>query len=192
MSFDAKDPLPGMLAQQAGVALDPAKVTASVRRLYASGRYRDIRVEGVREGATVRLIFVGVPRYFVGRVSIAGVSNERLASQLEYATKLRPGTDFTEAAVPAGTEAVRQALASNGYFEPEIVANTTVDNVGEQVNVEYAVKIGPQARVGTIAVEGIDPGLTVEEIRKKGKMKQGSKVTRETTSNALARLRVQY
>jgi len=192
VTFGAKDPLPGLLAQKAGVALEPALVTASVRRLFASGRYRDIRVEGVREGAGVRLIYVGVPRYFVGRVTIAGVKDERLASLLEYATKLQPGTDYTEAAIPAATEGVRQALASNGYYEPAITVKTTVDEAGGQVNEEFSVQVGPQARVGKIAVEGNDPGLTAEEVRKKGKMKQGSKVTRETTSNALTRLRAQY
>lgn len=192
MTFGAKDPLPGLLAQKAGVALEPALVTASVRRLFASGRYRDIRVEGVREGAGVRLIFVGVARYFVGRVTIVGVKDERLASLLEYATKLQPGTNFTEAAIPAATEGVRQALASNGYYEPAIAVKTTVDEAGDQVNAEYTVQVGPQARVGKIAVEGNDPGMTVEEVRSKGRLKLGSKVTRETTSNALTRLRAQY
>ena len=192
MKFAAGDPLPGLLAQQAGEALEPAKVTASVRRLFASGRYRDIRVEGVREGAGVRLIYVGVPRYFVGRVTIAGVKDERLASLLEYATKLQPGTEFSEAAVPAATEGVRQALESNGYYEPAIAVKTTVDEAGGQVNAEYTVSVGPQARVGKITVGGDDPGLTEEEVRSKGRMKLGSKVTRETTGNALTRLRAQY
>ena len=192
VKFGAKDPLPGMLTQQAGEALDPAKVTASVRRLFASGRYRNIRVEGEREGTGMRLIYVGVPRYFVGRVTIAGVKDERLSSLLEYATKLQPGTDYTEAEIPAATEGVRQALASNGYFEPSIAVKTTVDEAGGQVNAVYTVQVGPQARVGKIVVQGSDPGMTVEEVRSKGKLKQGSKVTRETTSNALTRLRAQY
>ena len=192
VTFGAKDPLPGLLAQKAGVAMEPALVTASVRRLFASGRYRDIRVEGVREGAGMRLIFVGVPRYFVGRVTIVGVKDERLASLLEYATKLQPGTDFTEAAIPAATEGVRQALASNGYYEPAIAVKTTVDEAGGQVNAEYTVSVGPQARVGKITVGGNDPGMTAEEVRQKGRLKLGSKVTRETTSNALTRLRAQY
>ena len=192
VKFGVKDPLPGMLEQQAGEALDPSKVTASVRRLFASGRYRDIRVDGVREGAAVRLIFVGVPRYFVGRVSIVGVKDERLASVLEYATKLQPGTDFTEGSIAAGTEGIRQALVSNGYFQPSIAVQTTVDDTDEQVSAAYTVSMGPQARVGRIVVEGSDPGLTVMEVRKKGRMKQGSKVTRETVTNALTRLRAQY
>ena len=192
MTFGANDPLPGLLAQKAGVALEPALVTASERRLFASGRYRDIRVVGVRKGAGVRLIYVGVPRYFVGRMTIVGVKDERLASLLEYATKLQPGTDFTAAAVPAATEGVRQALESNGYYEPSIAVKTTVDEAGGQVNAVYTVSVGSQARVGKIAVEGNDPGMTAEEVRRKGKMKQGSKVTRETIGNALTRLRAQY
>lgn len=192
VKFAESDPLPGMLAQQTGEALDPAKVTASVRRLFASGRYRDIRVEGVRDGAGMRLIYVGVARYFVGRVTIVGVKDERLTSLLEYATKLQPGTDFTEGAIAAATDGVLQSLASNGYYEPTIAVKTTVDEAGDQVNAVYTVSVGPQARVGKIAVEGNDAGLTVEEVRSKGKMKQGRKVTRETTSNALTRLRAQY
>jgi len=192
VKFGANDPLPGLLSQQAGQVLDPAKVTASVRRLFASGRYRDIRVEGEREGTGMRLIYVGVARYFVGRVTIAGVKDERLTSLLEYATKLQPGTDFIEDEIATATEGVRQALASNGYFEPVIAVKTTVDEAGDQVNTVYTVQVGPQARVGKIALQGDDPGLTVEEVRKKGKLKQGSKVTRETTSNALTRLRAQY
>jgi outer membrane protein assembly factor BamA len=192
VKFGAGDPLPRLLVQQANEPLDPAKVTASVRRLFASGRFRNIRVEGEREGTGMRLIYVGVPRYFVGRVTIVGVKDERLTSLLEYATKLQPGTDFIEAEIPAATEGVRQALASNGYFEPEVAVKTTVDEAGDQVNAVYTVQVGPQARVGKIAVQGNDPGLTEEEVRRKGKLKLGSKVTRETTSNALTRLRTLY
>jgi outer membrane protein assembly factor BamA len=192
VTFDVKDPLPSLLPQQAGALLDPAQVKASVRRLFATGRYRNIRVDCERQGDDVRLIFVGVPRYFVGRVSIVGVKEERLASLLEFATKLQPGTDFTDAMIPVATEGIRQALASNGYYEPTIAVKTDIDVEGNQVNALYTVSVGPQAHVGKVAVEGADPGLTVEEIRKKGKMKLGAKVTRETTSNALTHLRAQY
>ena len=91
VTFDADDPLPSELAQKAGEPLDPAKVRASTRRLFASGRYRDIEVRGVRQGDGMTLIFAGSPQYFVGRVTIAGVKNERLASLLEFATKLVAG-----------------------------------------------------------------------------------------------------
>ena len=192
VTFDAKDTLPGELPQQTGQPLDPAKVTAGVRRLFATGKYRDISVAARRESSGVTLVYVGTPRYFVGRVQITGVKEERLASLLQYATKLQPGADFTQAMIAAGKDGVLQSLASSGYFQPTITPTTTLDEVAGQVNATYAVNIGPQARVGQITLEGQDPGLTVAEIRKRGKLKQGSKVNRDTVSNALTRLRAQY
>ena len=49
VTFGSKDALPEQLPQQPGQPLDPAKVAASIRRLFASGRYRDIHVQGERE-----------------------------------------------------------------------------------------------------------------------------------------------
>ena len=50
-------PLPGQLAQQAGVPLDPGKVRESLRSLYATGLYQTIEVAGVRAGNNVSIIF---------------------------------------------------------------------------------------------------------------------------------------
>jgi len=189
--FDMKDPLPQQIPQRAGEPLDPAKVAASIRQLFASGRYRDIRVEGEREGDGMTLVFAGTPQFFVGRVTIDGVKDERLTSLLEYATKLQPGTDFTDGSTPAGVDGVKQSLATNGYFQPTVTAKAEVDDPDIQVNSTYLVNVGPQARIGEVSVAGADPGMTPEEFRKKAKLKNG-KVTRDTVSNALTRIRAQY
>jgi outer membrane protein assembly factor BamA len=178
VTFEAKDPLLKELAQQADKPLDPAKVTASVRRLFASGHYRDIRVDGQRAGDDVTLIYVGTARRFVGKVTIEGVKRERLAALLEYATKLNPGTPFDDPDIAAGTEGIKQSLASNGYFQPAITASSSLDETNSQVNATYKVDIGPQARIGNVTLEGKDPGFTPEEFRKEAKLKQGKKVGR--------------
>ncbi len=192
VTFDAADTLPQQLAVKQGEPLDRVKVTDSIRRLFASGRYRDLSVAATREGDGVTLIFVGTPRYFVGRVQIEGVPSERLTAMLEYATQLQPGTAFSEAQIAAGTEGIRQSLATSGYFQPTITPRTTVDELNDQVNATYTVAIGPQARIGEIALTGQDPGLTEKQFRKKGKLKRGTKVNRQTVSSALSRLRTQY
>ncbi len=192
VTFDAADTLPSELPQKAGEPLDPEKVRQSMRRLFASGRYRDIMVRGVRQGDAVTLIFAGPPRFYVGRVTIEGVKSERLTALLEYATKLTPGTALTQAAIPAGSEGIKQILQQQGYYESTISVKTVTDVEGAQMNVFYTVNIGPQARVGQVVLQGTDPGMTLEEFRKKGKLKTGSKVTRDTTSNAMTKLRAQY
>ena len=192
VTFDANDRLPNELTQKVGEPLDPEKVRESIRMLFASGRYRDIMVRGVRQGDAVTLIFAGPPRFYVGRVTIDGVKSERLTSLLEYATKLTPGTPLADAAIPAGSEGIKQILQQQGYYEPKVSVKTVTDVVGNQVNMFYTVDLGPQARVGQVEVVGTDVGLTPEEFRKKGKLKTGSKVTRDTTSTALTKLRAQY
>jgi outer membrane protein assembly complex protein YaeT len=192
VTFDATDTLPGELEQKAGAPLDPQKVRDSTRRLFDSGRYRDIKVRGVKDGDGMVLIFSGTPRYYVGRVTITGVKSDRLSSLLEYSTKLSPGTAYTDTSVSTGTDGIHDVLRSNGYYEPKIYAGTTLDKPNIQVNVEYNVDVGPQARIGGVTIDSPDPGMTLEEFRKKGKLKQGSKVTRDTVSNALSKLRKQY
>ncbi|MEO6910717.1 MAG: POTRA domain-containing protein [Edaphobacter sp.] len=192
VTFDATDKLPEKLEQKAGEPFDPQKVRQSTRRLFSSGRYRDIEVRGVRQGDGLTLIFAGAPRYFVGRVTIDGVKSDRLTSLLEYATKLSPGTALTRSAVPDGVEGITQTLQQQGYYQPKVSVKRETDEVGDQINVIYTVNLGPQARIGQVQMEGTDPGMTLEEFKKKGKLKTGRKVSRDTTSNALTRLRAQY
>jgi outer membrane protein assembly complex protein YaeT len=207
VTFAENDPIVNSLTQKAGQPLDPDKVRDDIRRLYASGRYRDISISGEQTGNGITLIYAGVPRYYVGRVEIDGTQSERLASLLEFATKLDPGTPFSEPQIPAAIAGVKQSLEQNGYFQADVQETTTQDDVNRQVNVTFRVKQGPQARVGNVAVQGKDPGITVPEFRKKGKLDCGwfstelnkmilrdcqEKVTRDTTSTALAGVRSYY
>lgn len=192
VTFDKDDTLPDEIDQKVGQPLDPEKMRQSIRRLFDSGRYRDIEVRGIRQGDRVTLIFAGRKRYYVGRVTIAGVSSDSMTSLLKYATKLNPGTALGAGAVAGGSEGIKQTLEQQGYYESKVSVERTTDEPNSQVNLVYTVTLGPQARVGQVSLDGSDPGMTIEEFRKKGKLKEGSKVTRETTSNALVKLRSQY
>ena len=183
--------LPRELAQRAGEPLDPAKVRESIRRLFASGRYRDVEVRGVRQGDGVTLIFAGPPQYFVGRVTIEGVRSDRLASLLRFATRLTPGTAVTDAEISAALDGIKQILQQQGYFQ-STASVRSADEEHHQRNLFYTVNMGPQARVGEVTLQGNDPGMTVEEFRKKGRLKAGNRVTRDTTSNAIERLQAQF
>jgi outer membrane protein insertion porin family len=137
----------------------------------------------------VDLIFSGIPRFYVGRVQIDGVQNDRLTSLLEYGSELNPGVKYTRGDAAAAEDKLKQVLEQNGYYEPVIAVKTDQDVAGQQTNVTYTVAVGPQARVGSITLQGKDPGISVEQFRKKGKLKAKTKVTREITSTALDDLR---
>ena len=201
--FSENDPLLAQLTQKAGQPLDPEKVRADLMRLFNSGRYRDISLSGVRNANGLILIYAGVPRFYVGRVSIVGVSSERLTSLLEFATKLDPGTPYTETEIPAALDGVKESLAENGYYQPTITIATVTDNIGHQIDVTVTVVIGPQASIGNVSVSGKDPGVSPADFRKKGglncsrlvllfKKNCDPKVSRETASSALSGVRSFY
>jgi outer membrane protein assembly complex protein YaeT len=207
VTFGEKNAIVSELKQKVGEPLDPDKVRADMRRLFASGLYVNISVNAVPEGKGAALVYSGQPQYFVGRVTIEGVKNERLASLLEFATRMEPGVPFANGALATAVEAVKESLAENGFYIPKVALATTVDDAAHQVNATFTIETGPQARVGGVEVGGTDPGIDVATFRKKGKLNCSwlttswdklfgrvcdLKVTRETTSNALSGVRSYY
>ncbi|MFP5267986.1 MAG: POTRA domain-containing protein, partial [Acidobacteriota bacterium] len=143
VAFPAGDEIFSQLQQKAGQPLDPGKVRADERRLFATGMYVDLSVDLIASGSGVILVYAGQPRYFVGRVTVAGVDNSRLASLLEFSTRLDPGAPFSDGALATAVEAVKEALAENGFFVPAVTMRTSVDPVANQVNVTFTVITGP-------------------------------------------------
>ena len=184
-------PLPSQLDLQPGQPLDPAKVRTSLRRLYATGLYKTVDIEGTRQGNTVALVFHGTPQLFIGRVTVNGVKQESFTSLLEGQTKLSPGTPFTPQKLSRADQLLSSTLETNGYYQGKITTRTVDDPANAQVNVDYDVATGKVARVGDVAVEG-NTGLTIEKFRKKAKLKRNSKVGRETVNTALDKLRANY
>ncbi|MBW4027211.1 MAG: BamA/TamA family outer membrane protein [Acidobacteria bacterium] len=191
VSAERLAPLPQLLPVQAGQPLDPEKIRNSLRRLYATGLYKTIAVEGYKTGNQVTIIFTGEIAYFLGRITVDGIKGDRLTSLLQRATRLNAGEPYTDAKAAQGTDRIRQTLETNGFFQSRIFTATTVDNEHQQVSLGYVVEQGKQARLGRVTVRG-DSGMTAETFRKKGKLKNNSKITRNTVSNALGRLRKQY
>jgi len=185
------EPLPAELPVQAGKPLQSDDVRQSLRRLYATGLYRGIEVEGIRNGNQLTIIFHGTATLFLGRITVEGLKNDRLASQLQHATRLNPGTQFNDAKLSQATAAVKEMLEDNGFYQGSVANTTAVDTREGQVDVRFHVVSGAQARIGDVQVQG-DPGIPVETFRKKGKLKRGSKVSHDTVNRALSRLRKNY
>jgi outer membrane protein assembly factor BamA len=184
-------PLPATLELQAGAPLDADKVRGSLRRLYSTGLYQTIEVEGIRTGNEVTLIFTGEPKTFIGTVTVVGEKDDRLSSQLVRAAKLDAGTAFSQAKLDRGETLIREFLQGNGFYEPSVSHQTQTDAAHSLVNVTFTVTAGKSARVGDVKVDG-NSGMSLQEFRKRGKLKTDSKVNRETTTRALTNLRKYY
>ena len=192
VEFAKSDALLQQLAQKSGVPFNAEAVRETERRLFATGRYTNIDVHVVSNGGGLALTFAGTPRYYVGRVQINGIIDDRLTSLVEYGTNLNPGTAFADADLEAATNSVKQTLALNGYYQPRIAVKAMRDDSGQQINITYTIATGPEARVGDVTITGKDTGITEAVFRKKAGLKRKTKVQRETVSNALSDLRAYY
>lgn len=191
VSRSALEPLPEQMEQQTQAPLDAAAVRASLRRLFATGLYRNIAVEVEREGKGVVLIFTGEPTVFIGRISVQGAKNHDLNNQLNYSTRLNPGTPYSGQKLSRANDLLEETLEQNGYYQGTIAAHTSMDKTNAEINVEFEVRTGKQARVGDVTVKG-DSGMSIATFRKKAKLKPGSKVSSETVSRALGDMRKTY
>jgi outer membrane protein assembly factor BamA len=185
------DPLPEKLAQQPNTSLDPVKVRDSLRRLYATGLYQTIAVDGERQGDGVVLTYTGTPTVFIGRVLVRRVKNNQLSNQLSYSTRLNPGTPYTQQKLNRAIDLLQQTLQENGYYKGTIALHTVLDKAHSQENIQFDVNTGKPARVGDVQVQG-DSGMDIATFRKKAKLSPESKVTRDTVSRALSRIRSNY
>ena len=185
------DPLPAQLEQQPNAPLDPMKIRASLRRLYATGLYQTIAVDGQLQNDGIILTFKGAPTLFIGRVLVRGVKNSHLNNQLNYSTRLNPGTPFTDQKLDRAERFLQLTLQQNGYYQATIVRHTAVDKKNAEIDVQFNVSPGKQARVGDVSVQD-DSGMTVPAFRKQAKLKAGSKVNIDTVGRALTRVRKKY
>ena len=184
VSASRMEPLPHQLAQHAGAPLHATAVSQSLRRLYSTGLYDSISVEGSLENDSVVLTFRGTPRTFVGIVSVTGAKGANTNSLLERVSRLNPGTRFTPSALDRAEAAMRRSLAQSGYYEP-VFEHTLVEHPADQlVDILYTVDSGPQARIGSVDVTG-QTGLSQTDFLKYSKLKPGKKVTQDASSKAL-------
>jgi outer membrane protein insertion porin family len=184
-------PLPGHLPQAEGAPLSPEALKASLRRLFATGLYETIAVEGTRSKDGVDLVFRGTPRTFIGTVSVGGAKGATLNTQLERASQLDAGTRFTPARLSKALEQMRKTLADNGYHEPVITQTLTPHTAEQLVDIAFLVNSGVRSRVGKVELNG-DSGMSVDEFRRHAHLKAGTQMDHDTGNRALAGMLKHY
>jgi outer membrane protein assembly factor BamA len=118
-------------------------------------------------------------------VGVDGAKGPTLNAQLQRASQLAAGTRFTQAKLNSALQQMRQTLAENGFYEPQITPAQTPHPDEQLVDIAFKVVSGPQARVGKVEVSG-DPGMSVQEFRRYAHLKIGAHVDHDTGNHALA------
>jgi Outer membrane protein/protective antigen OMA87 len=178
-------PVPEQLPQQPGKPLNADDVRESLRQLFATGLFESIEVAGMPDQDGVDLIFRGAPRSFIGTVWVDGARGATMNAQLQRASQLVAGTRFTQAKLDTAERQMRETLAQNGYYEPQIAHELTPHPNEQLVDLAFKVISGPQARIGQVEVTG-DPGMSAQSFRRYAHLGNNAHVDRDTGNRALA------
>ena len=141
---------PAAVTQQKGEPLDPAKLSESLKRLYATGRFTELRAEGTAEGDGVSIAFVARAQYFIGIVTAEGSTGPLEARTLVTGSRLRLGRPLTDEELDAAHKRLSDLLVSNGYYQSRITHEVERNPDTLEANVVFSIHAGPPARVSAV------------------------------------------
>jgi outer membrane protein insertion porin family len=145
---------PGEVIQKLHQPLDPALISESLKHLYASGRFTELKADGVPESDGVAITFVARAQYFVGVVTAEGNPSSIEARAVVTASRLRLGQPLTEESIDAAQKRLNNLLLANGYYQSVITNQVNRDPDTQEANVVFTIQPGRPARVSVVQFTG--------------------------------------
>ncbi len=189
------EPLRSLVLQKGGEPYSQAKVEASIAAL--SKQFPKVEVSIIPEITGLRLNFLLEPAYYIGFVHFPGA--EKISyTRLLQAVDLADQEPFDQERLPRAQQSLEKSLQKNGYFQASVDTNSQIDDPHQIVNLKFIVKLGPQARISTVAFEGPDAAedarLTnsLRSLRARftgGLLKSGKPYTPERIKSAMSQIR---
>src|SRR5438552_2061163 len=179
---------PAGITVETGKALDRGRIAESLRTLYRTGEYADLRavVTPVTDG--VRLDFVVRENLFFNRVRIEGLTAPPSESSAAAAMQLALGQAYRRTAVDEALERLRETLREEGLYQAEVSAETVPHVETHQMDMVVHVQPGPRARVGGIQLKN-GTEYRDAEILSRLRMKSGGEITSAKLQRGTDRIR---
>src|SRR5438876_8199179 len=179
---------PAGIAVETGKPLDRGKVAESLRSLYRTGDYADLRAAVTPEADGARLDFVVRENLFVNQVRIEGLAAPPSEASAAAAMQIALGQTYRRRTVDEALERLRETLREEGLYQAEVSAETAPHPETHQMDIIVHVKSGPRARVGNIQLKN-ETEYRDAEIRSRLRMKSGSDITSAKLQRGRDRIR---
>lgn len=171
-----------LLALKTGDHFEFETERESLRTLYRTGDYADIRTEAFVEDGGVRVDFVVRENFYNNVVRIDGLKEPPSEGAALAAVRLNLGESFRKNDVPEAAARLKDALAAEGLYEAQVNWRTEEYPETRQMDILFAVNPGPRSRVGNIQIDNETP-YSEAEVLKRLKLKPKT----EATSGRLSR-----
>lgn len=144
-----------LLDIQPGMPLTPELVRGVIQRLFATGRFEQIRVEAeLLESGGAQLRIETEHKWFIGNVEILGVKSPPNQGELRNTTRMQLGAEFSQREEDAAITALETMLEKNGYYGAEVLPVRQYFDQTQQVNITFYVDTPRRARYGPPSFEG--------------------------------------
>ena len=143
----SRDQIGVSVAVRPGDVFTAGKLSDAIRRLYATGRYRDIQADVQETPDGLILTFKTVPEYFLSQLLVEGVPKPPGPAVLNASTKLELGDSIEDdTAIPAAVDGLREVLRANGFMNPKIDFEVQHLEAHQEVYLRFIVEPGERAR----------------------------------------------
>src|SRR3984957_1895344 len=144
---------PPKLTLQPGQTFSMDAESASLRELFRTGRYADLRAELADVPGGVRLDFVVRQNFYINRVQIEGLREPPGESLALSALRLNVGEPFRETDMKEALDRLRQTMEDDGQYQAKLDYATTPHPDTLQMDILVHVVPGPRARIGAITIQ---------------------------------------
>jgi outer membrane protein assembly factor BamA len=179
---------PPGIAVETGKALDRGEVAESVRALYRTGNYSDLRAVAVPAEDGIRLDFVARENLFFNQVRIAGLSAPPSDASAAAAMQLTLGQTYRKSAVTEALERLKETLRDEGLYRAKLSAEELPHAETHEMDIVVHVKPGPRARLEAVRLKN-NTEYPDAEILSRLKMRPGREITSARLQRGTDRIR---
>ena len=179
---------PPGISVEIGKPLDREKIAESLRALYKTGDYADLRavVTPVTDG--VRLDFEARENLFFNLVQIEGLEPPPTEASASATMQIGLGQTYRKQIVDEALERLRETLREEGLYQAEVSAETWPHPDTHQMDIVVHVKPGSRAHVSGIQLKN-DTAYKDANMLSRFKMKPGQAITSARLQRGTERVR---
>lgn len=177
-----------VLPLERGKPFDFAAERASLRALYLTGDYADIRAAAEPDSDGLRVEFIVRRNYFNNVVRIEGLKEPPTEPAALAALRLGLGEPFRESSVREAIARLQDALRAEGFYHAKANWDLQPHEETRQMDITIHVDPGPRARVGGFVFQNQTP-YPENELLRRSKMKDKIEMTSARLSRASQRLK---
>jgi outer membrane protein insertion porin family len=152
-----------LVAVKVGEPLSLRNVQSSVKSLFATGNFRDIRVDSTPAGNGTAVVFALYTNFRISSIdfeNLGGPDRDRAMRMLPF----HVGDILSLNAVDHGALAVQDMLRHSGYLDATVDPETSFVRPQSRAAIIFHVTRGPRAIVSTVAIDGNTAPFTTQQI----------------------------